>query len=197
MIASPSPLLWGACSAKLRTASSAISPVSRSCRSRSVTVFAQSKPDIPDRVIAALPYLIPLFDGLRYGKFFFMNYPAFAQILAPLGPAIRLYFSFPFASLIVFFAVYAGIVNNTNFDRYVRYNAMQAVLLSIILIVPGLLESVLKPSLSGPGLPIYINAYNTIWLFVFTCVAYGIGSCLVGTTARLPLIADAADQQIR
>lgn len=40
---------------------------------------------------------------------------------------------FPAARLIVFFAVYLGICQNYNFSRYVRYNAMQAILLDIIL----------------------------------------------------------------
>ena len=34
--------------------------------------------------------------------------------------------SFPFASLIVFFGIYAGIINNrSTWSRYVRFNAMQ------------------------------------------------------------------------
>ena len=44
---------------------------------------------------------------------------------------------------------------------------------------------------------VYITLYNTIFLFLFACVAYGAGSCLAGQTARLPLVADAADMQVR
>ncbi len=39
-------------------------------------------------------------------------------------------------SFLVFLAVYAGIVNNYSLGRYIRYNAMQAVLLDILLIIP-------------------------------------------------------------
>ncbi|KAL4856315.1 hypothetical protein ACK3TF_003128 [Chlorella vulgaris] len=154
-------------------------------------------PDIADRVVASLPYLVPLLDGLRYGKFFLVQYPAFGAVLLPLDPIIRLYYSFPLASLIVFFGIYLGIINNQNFSRYVRFNAMQAVLLDIILILPGLLEGVFRPPTGGPGLQVYISGYNTIFLFLFACVAYGVGSCLVGQTPRLPLVADAADAQVR
>lgn len=62
-----------------------------------------------------------------------MQYPIFASLLAPLSPFARLYFSVPFFPLIVFFAVYLGIVNNQSLDRSVRYNAMQAILLDIVL----------------------------------------------------------------
>jgi hypothetical protein len=51
--------------------------------------------------------------------------------------------------------------------------------------------------MGGPGLQLYISAYNTIFFFVVACVAFGVGSCLAGLTARLPLVADAADAQIR
>ena len=53
--------------------------------------------------------------------------------MAPLGPLATLYNTVPFASLIVFLAVYNGMVANTNFSRFVRFNAMQAVMLDILL----------------------------------------------------------------
>ncbi|KAL4440549.1 hypothetical protein ABPG75_003550 [Micractinium tetrahymenae] len=156
-----------------------------------------SGPEIPDRVVAALPFAIPLFDSLKYGKFFLVQFPQFAQLLLPLDPLIRLYYSFPLAGLVLFFAVYLGIINNQNFSRYVRFHAMQAILLDIILILPGLIESIFRPPMGGPGLQVYITLQNTIFLFLFASVAYGVGSCIVGQTARLPLVADAADAQVR
>lgn len=45
----------------------------------------------------------------------------------------HLYFGIPFAGLIVFFGLYMGVVNNQNLDRGVRFNALQAILLDIIL----------------------------------------------------------------
>lgn len=161
-----------------------------------VHAYNSSKPDIADRVVASLPYLLPLFDGIRYGRFFFLEYPAFAKLLLPLEPLMRVYFSIPFIGLIAFFGVYGGIVNNRNFSRFVRYNAMQAVLLDILLVLPGVLEMVFKRPTDGFLLQTYITAYNSIWLFTFACFAYGVGSCLVGQTARLPIVGDAADQQV-
>jgi hypothetical protein len=39
----------------------------------------------------------------------------------------------PFAGMVAFFAVYLGIINNQSLSRFVRFSAMQAVLLDIIL----------------------------------------------------------------
>ncbi len=36
--------------------------------------------------------------------------------------------------MVVFFAIYAGLVNNQRFSRFVRYNAMQSILLDIVLV---------------------------------------------------------------
>lgn len=153
---------------------------------------------VPERVVGALPYLLPLFDGLRYGKFLFIQFPILANVIAPLNPLIQLYFSVPFASLAAFFAVYILIINNYEWPRHVRFNAMQAVLLDIILILPGLLESVLKiRPMGGVGLQLYIQLYNAIFLFIFAAVVYGIVSSMIGQTARIPLVADAADAQVR
>jgi hypothetical protein len=55
----------------------------------------------------------------------------------------------------------------------------------------------LKDRLDPPAVQVYVTLYNTIWLFVFFCVAYGVGSCLTGQTARLPIVAEAADAQVR
>lgn len=58
---------------------------------------------------------------------------------------------------------------------------------------PSLVEQIFRGSLGGT---VQINLYNTIWLFVAASVAYGSGSSLLGTVARLPLVGSAADQRV-
>ena len=99
---------------------------------------------VSERLASTVPYLLPLFDGLRYGRFFFQQFPISLLIVEPLAPLIKVYFSLPFASLIAFFALYYGVVQNSNFSRYVRYNTMQSILLDIGLILPSILEQVFK-----------------------------------------------------
>jgi len=75
---------------------------------------------------------------------------------------------------------------------------MQAVLLDILLIIPQLLlDTVFHAPEGGLGLQAYVSSTNTVFLFVAICVAYGMGSCAVGQTPRLPLVAEAADSQVR
>ena len=72
-IAAGLPTASSSCVAQLVSSRSGALPVRVACTSRrqrrQVRTQAYSqKPDIADRVVASVPYLIPLCDGLRYGK---------------------------------------------------------------------------------------------------------------------------------
>lgn len=64
--------------------------------------------DLGDRIIASLPYLLPLLDAIPFGKFIFLQYPFIARGMAPLAPLVALYSAIPFAPFIAFLAVYGG-----------------------------------------------------------------------------------------
>jgi uncharacterized membrane protein len=158
--------------------------------------YASASPSVPDRLIAAVPWLLPLLDAFSYGRFLFYQYPIAARIVSPLAPLVSLYASVPFAPLVCFFGLYLGVVNNQGVARFARFSAMQGVLVDILLVLPRLLESLASPPAQGWGLKAYITAQNSIWLLVAGVVAYGVASALLGKTARVPFVAEAADAQI-
>lgn len=49
------------------------------------------------------------------------------------------------------------VVQNQNYSRFVRFNGQQAILVDIVLVLPGLIESLFRPPSSGIGLGIYIS----------------------------------------
>ncbi|EFJ17591.1 hypothetical protein SELMODRAFT_68710, partial [Selaginella moellendorffii] len=151
--------------------------------------------DAVDRLVAAVSYLLPLFDGIQYGRYLFMQFPVLEQALEPLFPLLRAYKSFPYASFVAFFVLYLTVVRNQSFSRYVRFNAMQAVVLDVLTIVPNLVERTFGPA-RGLGYSLLVSFYNTVFLFLVACFAYGVISCVLGRTPRLPFVADAADAQI-
>eukprot|EP00898_Chlorokybus_atmophyticus_P005886 jgi/Chlat1/6299/Chrsp44S05873 len=162
------------------------------------TVYAKKGEDyveVPDRLVSSVAYLLPFFDGIRYGRFFFQQVPAAEVALTPLKPFLGFYFTFPFASLIAFLALYYTVVQNQRYSRYVRFNTLQAILVDILLFFPSLIDSVFKPT-DGLSLQIYISFYNTVFFFIFACFLLGVSSCLAGRVPRLPLVADAADNQV-
>jgi len=153
---------------------------------------------VPDRVVALVPYLLPLMSALRYGRFFFTQFPAAVILLKPLMPILRGVATLPMGNLIVFFAIYLGIAKNQNLSRFCRFNAMQAILLDIALIFPSLVESLFGPGILGIGLPYGVTMVMHNAIFVVTLGAFALAAvgCMTGQYVRLKFLADAADAQM-
>ncbi|KZV29992.1 protein TIC 20-v, chloroplastic-like [Dorcoceras hygrometricum] len=166
---------------------------------RKFTITSQSKDsnsaDAPDRLISAITYFYPFFDGIQYGKYVITQFSPFQTIIQPFVPAIRIFKSFPFNGFLVFLTLYFVVVRNPSFSRYVRFNTMQAIVLDVLLIFPDLLERSFSPR-DGVGLDIVMSLDSTVFLFLLVCLIYGSSSCLLGQLPRLPLVAEAADRQV-
>merc|ERR1711966_56776 len=72
-------------------------------------------PSGTDRIVSVLPYLLPLMDGLSYGKF-------------------------PLAGFLAFFGL-TFLSGNLAANRLVRFNAQQAIYLDVALFLPGLVAT--------------------------------------------------------
>lgn len=162
-------------------------------------VIVQSKgsnsADAPDRLISAICYFYPFFDGVQYGKYIITQFSPIQTLIQPLIPAIKVFKSFPFNGFLVFLTLYFVVVRNQNFSRYVRFNTMQAIVLDVLLIFPDLLERTFNPK-DGVGLDLMMSFDSTVFLYLLVCLIYGSSSCLLGQLPRLPLVADAADRQV-
>ena len=155
-----------------------------------------------ERAIAALSYLLPLLDGLKYSKFLLLQFPLFGLALLPLKPAIDLWFSLGFLQILVFFGLYLGVVQNREMSYFARFNAQQAVLLDILLIVPDVLARLVSGLggddallTGGPGLEAQVLMYNTVFLYVYLTSVVGVGASALGKSVKLPLVGDAAKSQ--
>lgn len=115
--------------------------------------------------------------------------------LEPLLPLLSLYHSFPYASFVTFFGLYLGVVRNPSLSRYARFNALQALVLDVLLVVPVLLQRIFTPGRSGIGLKFTAWLHSGLFVFVVACFVYGLVSSVLGKTPYLPLVADAAGRQ--
>lgn len=146
---------------------------------------------------ALLPYLVPLLDGLRYSRFFFQQFPQTIFLLQPLQPLASMYYRIPFAGVISFFAIYMGLAENRQMSRFVRFNAMQAIIVDVCLVLPGMIEYVLSPGrMSGAAMEMYKLCYNCVWVVVLAAFCLAAVGCLSGQMFKLPFVGDAADMRI-
>ena len=171
---------------------------------RAATPSASEDDDIrgSERAIAAICYLLPLLDGLKYSKFLLLQFPLFGLLLLPIKPAIDLWYSLGFLQIFVFFGMYLGVVNNQEFRYFTRFNAQQAILLDILLIVPDVLIRLISGLggddallTGGPGLEAQVLLYNTVFLYVYLTSVVGAGASTLGKTVKLPIVGDASEQQ--
>lgn len=158
-----------------------------------------SSPSIPDRLFAALPYILPITAGLPYGIQLIDQFPVFGFLLLPLSPLIQVYVglerSIPFFGLIIFFALILLVVRNENISRFIRFNTMQAILLSFILAVCGLILSLLDPATFGALLNSTLA--NVLFLGMLVSVGYSLVQTFRGEYAEIPTISDAVHMQVR
>lgn len=149
---------------------------------------------VQDKIFACLPYLLPLLDGLVYGRYLFQQFPPLQLILVPLGPLLQIYRGIPFFGMIVFFALYLLVVRNDNISHFIRFNTMQAILLDIILVLCGLILSILGGSLGGF---IMETLSNMIFLGILASFIYAVVQSVMGRYAEIPTISDAVYMQVR
>ncbi len=148
-----------------------------------------------ERFFACLPYLLPVLDGLRFATPFFSQFPVLKPLLIPFIPLLQIY-SFPFASLIIFFALFLLVVRNENISHFIRFNAMQAILIMIVLFLCSLVaDYILQPVLQG-GL-ILETLYNVIFLGMVAAVVYSVVQSALGRYAEIPTLSEAVYMQVR
>jgi uncharacterized membrane protein len=150
-----------------------------------------------DRIFAALVYLIPLYDGVVYGRFLFVQFPFLTYLQYPLLPLAIVYSLIPFGlgSLVVFIALFVGVVRNEKIPHFIRFNTMQAILISIVLAIVSLIyQVVLAPLIRGFFAEVL---FNTIFLGVLAMVGYSVVQSARGRYAEMPVISEASYLQTR
>lgn len=151
---------------------------------------------VKERIFACLPYLLPLIEGLMFGRFLFQQVPALGLLFTPIYPFILLYSSIPFAGLIVFFALFMLVVRNESIAHFIRFNTMQAILIDIVLVLCSLALQFIVQPLPGMAFAVEILS-NTIFLGLIAAVGYSIFQSAIGHYAKIPAISDAVDMQVR
>ena len=151
--------------------------------------------DGKDKLLSALIYLIPLIDALPLGQYVIQQFPGLLLIYLPLQPIIALYYQLPFGSFIIFLILFMGVVRNTNISHFIRFNAMQAILMGILL---ALCQIALQFLTKGFGDGLLTEAlFNFVFLGALAAVFYSIIQSALGRYAEMPTISAAAYTQVR
>ncbi|MCS6959138.1 MAG: Tic20 family protein [Pseudanabaenaceae cyanobacterium SKYGB_i_bin29] len=153
--------------------------------------------DWQERLLASLPYLLPLTGVMPLGGYLVHHYSFLLPALEPLL-WLHHFLNFPllpFISLdtILFFALFSLVVRDGRFYRSVRVNVLQALLLTLVVFLCSLLVR-----LAGTALPLLGEVLaNATFIGIGIASGFGLVQAARGEVAELPGITEAAQLQVR
>ena len=151
-------------------------------------------PSLGTRILGVLMYMIPWSDSIIFGNHLYIKYPFTQIIQLPAIPIILIERLIPFGSLFLFLAIFLGLVRNTKVSYFLRFNALQSLLINIgIIIISFIFQIIFTPFLNT----LIIRTFSTTLLIsLFSVIVYCVWSCTQGNEPDLPVISQATKMQL-
>ena len=151
-------------------------------------------PSIGAKILGVLLYMIPWADCLNFGNHLYVKYPFTQIIQIPAIPIILIERSIPFGNLLLFLAIFLGLIRNHKVSYFLRFNALQSLLINIgIIIASFIFEIIFSPFLNS----LIIRTFSSTLLFsLFAMIVYCVWSCTQGNEPDLPVISQATKMQL-
>lgn len=152
-----------------------------------------------DRAFSALAYVMPLASVLQAGSYYFLPFlreqapPVYALlqlILLPLSPLLAIENSI--LGLGVFILLFAFVVRNPDISRFIRFNVLQAIMVSFVISILVFCIATLGIS----GIFIGETLLNVLCLGGFAIVGYAVAQSVLGQYAEIPTISEAINMQL-
>ena len=151
-------------------------------------------PSIGGKILGVLLYMIPWSDSLTYGNHLYLKYPLTQIIQIPAIPIFIIERSIPFGNLFLFLAIFFGLVRNNKVSYFVRFNALQSLLINIGIII---INFIFQIFFSPFGNSLIIRTFSsTLLISIFSMIAYCVWSCTQGNEPNLPVISEATKMQL-
>ena len=158
------------------------------------------EPPLWQRLVAPLMDLLPWSDAIPLGfapDGLFLQYPLLRPLVLPALPLMQLERSIPFGlgGLLLFFVLFLAVVRNPNVPYFLRFNALQALLTDIALIVLSIgFRLLLQPIASGSLLLSTLS--SAVVVAVLAILVFSLVECLRGREPDLPGISQAVRMQL-
>tara|TARA_Y100001968_G_scaffold328530_1_gene375882 strand:- start:29 stop:487 length:459 start_codon:yes stop_codon:yes gene_type:complete len=151
-------------------------------------------PTIAGKILAILLYMIPWSDCLGFGIHLYIKYPFTQIIQIPAIPIILIEKSIPFGNLLLFLSIFIGLVRNNQVSYFLRFNALQSLLLSIGIIITTFIFQIFFSVFENT---LIIRTFSsTLLISLLATITYCVLSCFQGNEPNLPGISKAAKMQL-
>jgi len=151
-------------------------------------------PSLGERILGIILYLIPWADCLKFGNHLFIKYPFTQIIQIPAIPIIIIERLIPFGNFLLFLLIFIGLVKNRKVSYFLRFNALQSLLINIGIIIVSFIFNIL---FNPFGNSLIIRTFSsTILISLFSIITYCVWSCTQGNEPNLPGISQATKIQL-
>jgi hypothetical protein len=164
----------------------------------------RSSVDNLDRLYASLPYLLPITAVVGFGSFLFIQFPPLFTVFLPVLRLNQLLsisiIDFISIRFVAWFCVFIFVVRSYKVNHFTRFNAMQALLLDIIVALVGAATQILEAILGELAFfPFMLQIIASVtFLGITAAFIYSVFQCILGKYAdKVPLISDVAYMQVR
>ena len=151
-------------------------------------------PSLRAKILGIILYMIPWSDSLGFGNHLFIKYPFTQIIQIPAFPIILIERSIPFGNLLLFLAIFIGIVRNNKVSYFLRFNALQSLLINIGVIIISYVFEILFSSFYASL--VIRTLSSTLLISIFSMIIYCVWSCIQGNEPDLPWISQATKMQL-
>ena len=124
--------------------------------------------------------------SIPFGAYLFDKYSLLKIVSLLTLPIKIIENSLPFDGFLLFIILFAGLARNPKVPYFVRYNACQALLIDIALIIISYLLRIF---------PI-VELGSIIFIFTLCIFIYSISQCINGVEPEIPLISKSVRMQI-
>ncbi len=148
------------------------------------------------KLLGCFLYLLPWSDAINFGRYLFQDFPFlewlkylalpiwFIEQMIPLG----------LGSLILFLVIFLAVARNPKVPYFLRFNALQALLINIGIFLLSYAFVIFIQPLGGQL--IISTLSSTIFIAILTIIIFTFGECLQGKEPDLPGISEAVRMQL-
>ena len=151
-------------------------------------------PSLRGKILVVLLYMIPWADCLVFGNHLYLKYPVTQIIQIPAIPIIILERLIPFGNLLLFLAIFIGLVRNNKVSYFLRFNALQSLLINIGIIIITFIFQIFFSSFENSLFTRTLS--TTLLISICSTIAYCFWSCTQGNEPKLPGISKATKMQL-
>ena len=147
-----------------------------------------------ERIASIFLYLIPWSQAIPFGNILFNQYPFLQIIIIPTIPIKIIQTLIPFGNLLLFLIIFFGVIRNEKLAYFIRFNALQSLLLNIgIILFSFIFQIFLNPFYQS----LFVRTLTTtVFVSILSIITFSISECIKGKEPDLPGISTSVRMQL-